>query len=32
MYLVKLSACIRIYSNVDDYEAVNKTRVDIKYE
>ena len=27
-----MSACIRIYSNVDDYEAVNKTRVDIKYE
>ena len=30
--LVLLSACIRIYSNVDDYRAINKARIDIKYK
>ena len=32
MCLVQLFMCNRIYSNVDDYEAVNKMRVDTKYE
>ena len=32
MCLVYLSVCIIIYSNVVDYEAVNKTRTDIKYK
>ena len=32
MCLVKLSTCIRIDSNVHDYEAINKMHVDIKYK